>query len=488
MGIATDTRWLDAHDQIALVRAGQVSPAELVSAAAERIGALPALNAVIRSYVDEALAEASAPERADTPLAGLPFFVKDLWADTAGQVTTDGNAALRDLPSQADAVDSTLIARLRAAGASFAGRTNTPEFGLMPTTEPDAFGATRNPWDPSRTPGGSSGGAAAAVAAGLVPVAHASDGGGSIRIPAACCGLVGLKPSQGRITAGPAGDEAGLGVQLVVSRTVRDTAWFLDLVRGPGVGDTIAAAPPARPYVDEVGAPAGSLRIGFSTDTPRTDVNPEVVAAVQQTAELLASLGHRVSEAAPPMLADDTYLRPFAALWSSNTGLNLRRVGAELGREATEADVEPLTWALGKRAAKYSAADLGESLAAVVACRRALRAWWAVDGWDLLLTPTLSDVPPKLGVMATNAADPIEPFRYSGRFAAFTSAFNISHQPAISLPMHWTPPLDGARHGLPVGVQLVADYGREDVLIRVASQLEAAAPWAQRTPDLAALA
>ncbi len=485
MGIADDTRWLDAHDQVALVRSGQVTPAELLEAAIERIDATPSLNAVVRRYDDQA--RHAVAEAGDRPLAGLPFLVKDLWADTAGQSTTDGNRALRDLPSPPDTEDSVLIARWRAAGVSYLGRTNTPEFGLLPTTEPDAFGPTRNPWDPTRTPGGSSGGAAAAVAAGLVPVAHASDGGGSIRIPAACCGLVGLKTTQGRITAAPSGDEAGLGVQFVVSRSVRDTAWFLDLAAGSEPGDTLACPPPARPYVDEVGADPGSLRIGFAATTPRGEVHPEVVAAVHRAAELLASLGHRVEEAQPAMLASDEYLRPFSAMWSSNTGLNLRRLSAELGREATADDVEPLTWELGRRAGRFSATDLAEALAAAAACRRRLRSWWSTDGWDLLLTPTLADLPPKLGVMATNADDPIAPFRWSGGFAAFTSAFNISHQPAISLPVHWTPPMDGAPRGLPVGVQLVADWARDDVLIRVAAQLEAAAPWAARTPDLSLL-
>lgn len=485
MGIADDTRWLDAHDQVALVRSGQVTSAELLDAAVERIDASPGLNAVVRRYDDQA--RAAVAGAVDRPLAGLPFLVKDLWADTAGQATTDGNRALRDLPSPPDTADSVLIARWRDAGVSYLGRTNTPEFGLLPTTEPDAFGPTRNPWDPSRTPGGSSGGAAAAVAAGLVPVAHASDGGGSIRIPAACCGLVGLKTTQGRITAGPSGDEGALGVQFVVSRSVRDTAWFLDLAAGSSPGDTLRCPPPARPYVDEVGADPGSLRIGFSATTPRGAVHPDVAAAVHQTASLLASLGHRVEEAQPAMLASDEYLAPFSAMWSSNTGMNLRRLAAELGREVTADDVEPLTWALGRRAARFTATDLAEALAAAVACRRRLRSWWSEDGWDLLLTPTVADVPPKLGVMATNEDDPIGPFRWSGGFAAFTSAFNISHQPAISLPMHWTSPLDGAPHGLPVGVQLVADWAREDVLLRVAAQLESAASWAHRTPDLSAL-
>lgn len=480
MGIADDTRWLDAHDQVALVRAGQLSPAELVEAAVERIET-DDHNAVIRATFDDARAAASASGVASTPLAGLPFLMKDLWAPTKGQVCTDGNAALKALPAAPYEGDSVLVARWREAGVSFVGRTNTPEFGLLPTTEPDAFGPTLNPWDRTRSPGGSSGGAAAAVAAGLVPVAHASDGGGSIRIPASCCGLVGLKPSQGRISAGPGeGDEAGLGVQLVVSRSVRDTAWFLDLAAGPGVGDTVMAPPPTGPYILEIGADPGQLRIGFLTHSPRGDVHPDCKAAVEHTAQLLASLGHHVEQTNPAILDSDEFLRPFSAMWSSNTGLNIRRLAAQLGREVTADDVEPLTWALAGRAGRFSGTDLAASLAAAVACRRRLRSWWAVDGWDLLVTPTVADLPPELGVMATDRDDPIKPFRYSGGFAAFTSAFNISHQPAISLPMHWSAPTATAPNGLPVGVQLVADYGREDMLLRVASQLEAAAPWADR--------
>ena len=368
MGIAHDTRWLDAYDQVALVRSGQLSPSELVDAAIERIEA-DGHNAVIRATFADARHTAAAATIAAAPMAGLPFLMKDLWAATEGQVATDGNAALKALPAPAYATDSVLVGRWRAAGVSFAGRTNTPEFGLLPTTEPDAFGPTLNPWDRTRSPGGSSGGAAAAVAAGLVPVAHASDGGGSIRIPASCCGLVGLKPSQGRISAGPGeGDEAGLGVQLVVSRSVRDTAWFLDLAAGPGVGDTIVAAPPTRPYVDEVGADPGSLRIGFLAHSPRGELHPDGRAAVEHTAALLASLGHRVEAANPPILDSDEYLRPFSAMWSSNTGLNLRRLSEQLGRPATADDVEPLTWALGQRAGRFSGTDLAASLAAAVRC------------------------------------------------------------------------------------------------------------------------
>ena len=246
MGIAEETRWLDATDQAALVARGEVSPLELLDAAIERIEAgNPALNAVVIEWFDRARAAAS--DLPDGPFRGVPFLLKDLWAHFEGELLSNGCQAVKDA-AQRSTADTTLVSRFKAAGLNIAGRTNSPEFGSLPTTEPTAWGPTRNPWNTEHSPGGSSGGAAAAVAAGFVPIAHASDGGGSIRIPASCCGLVGLKPSQGRITLGPFRDESNLGVELCVSRTVRDTAALLDAVRGPGVGDTVIAPAPARPY------------------------------------------------------------------------------------------------------------------------------------------------------------------------------------------------------------------------------------------------
>src|SRR6187431_2931282 len=257
---ADDTRWMDATEQAALVRSGQVSPTELLEAAIERIESIdPHLNAVVIRWFDEARATAAGP-LPDGPFRGVPFLLKDLWAAYAGQPLTNGNRALKDALAPSPA-DTTLVGRFRNAGLVTAGRTNSPEFGSLPTTEPEAWGPTRNPWNTDHSPGGSSGGAAAAVSSGMVPIAHASDGGGSIRIPASCCGLVGLKPSQGRITSGPARDESGLGVEHCVSRTVRDTAALLDATHGPGVGDTVIAPAPSRPYLAEVGAEPGRLRI-----------------------------------------------------------------------------------------------------------------------------------------------------------------------------------------------------------------------------------
>ncbi|MFT3853784.1 MAG: amidase [Ilumatobacteraceae bacterium] len=348
----------------------------------------------------------------------------------------------------------------------------------MPTTEPEAWGATHNPWDLSRTPGGSSGGSAAAVAAGLVPIAHASDGGGSIRIPAACCGLVGLKPTQGRITLGPARDESNLSVELCVSRSLRDTARLLDFVHGPGVGDTVIAPPPSRPYVDELGADPGRLRIGLLDHHPYgTDVHPACAAGARAVATVLESLGHHVEPGFPAVLSDTSFSGRFGAMWSTNMAVSSSRIAATLGRDLQPGDLELVNQAQVDWARDVSGVDYALALAANVAFRRAVQQWWA-DGWDLLLSPTVGEPPPPLGTFANDPADPMAPMVRAGQFVPFTPAFNASGQPAISLPLHWTP------DGLPVGIQLVAAYGHEDVLLQVAGQLEEAMPWSDRHPPI----
>ncbi|MFZ9482282.1 MAG: amidase [Ilumatobacteraceae bacterium] len=475
--LADDTRWLDATDQAALVQSGQVTAPELLEAAIDRIERIdPALNAVIIRWFDHAR-EIAASDLPDGSFRGVPFLLKDLWSHFAGQPLTNGNAALKGaMPISTS--DTTLVSRCKQAGFVIAGRTNSPELGALPTTEPLAWGRTRNPWNLEHSPGGSSGGAAAAVAAGLVPIAHASDGGGSIRIPAACCGLVGLKPSQGRITLGPYRDESNLGVELCVSRSVRDTARYLDAVRGPGVGDTVMAPAPARPYLDEVGAPVERLRIGLLDHHPHgLPVDPECVTAVRDTAALLESLGHHVEHAFPESLANAEFGRRFGALWSTNMGVSLERIAAQLGRPLGDDDVELHNRAQATFAKNVSGVDYAMSLAANVEFRRATQQWWA-DGWDLLLTPTLCRPPARLGEFDNDPSQPMAPMITSSQYVGFTPAFNSSGQPAISLPMHWTP------DGLPVGIQLVAGYAREDVLIRVAAQLEAAKPWAHLRPSV----
>ena len=346
-----------------------------------------------------------------------------------------------------------------------------------------AFGPTHNPWDLERSPGGSSGGSAAAVAAGLVPAAHASDGGGSIRIPASCCGLVGLKVSQGRTTLGPLRDESGLGVEHVVTRSVRDAAALLDATCGPGVGDTVIAPAPApalpgrggrRPRAAPRRAPvdqrAGAARIRPASGPPsgRPRCSRRSVTTSRRPTPTVSRT--RTSSPGSPRCGRPTPAAAFGWPGSGWTG--------ELGAE----DVEPLTWALAERAAAITADDYIESLAAVSRYRRRVQQWWhptsSAAAWDLLLTPTLAGPPPRLGEMAQNPDHPFAPFARAASWRAFTPAFNTTGQPAISLPLH----VD--EDGLPVGVQLVAAYGREDVLVRVAAQLEAAAPWADRHPHL----
>ena len=355
----------------------------------------------------------------------MPFLIKDLFATYAGQRISNGNVAFKEAHVIADA-DTTLVSRYRAAGLVIAGRTNSPELGSVPTTEPVAWGATHNPWDTSRTPGGSSGGAAAAVASGMVPFAHASDGAGSIRIPASCCGLVGLKPSQGRITLGPVRDESELSVEHCVSRTVRDTAALLDATRGPGIGDTVIAPPPARPYVEELGADPGRLRIGILDHHPQGGrVDAEVTHAAQAVGKLLESLGHHVETAWPTALEDTTFGSKFGALWSANMGLSQRRFEDQLGRPLEDRELEPMNRVQADRAKHFTAVDYRLALSAVAQYRRAMQSWWH-EGWDLLLTPTLGELPLKLGTIVNDPDDPMSPIRRSWRFRALHSP--VQHQ------------------------------------------------------------
>ncbi len=474
--LADDTQWMDATAQAELVAAGEVTPGELVDAAIERIERLdPAINAVVLRWFDHARQIArSAPPTG--PFGGVPFLLKDLWAHYAGQPLTNGNVALRQAMPISSA-DTTLVSRFRHAGLITLGRTNSPELGSVPVTEPLAYGPTRNPWDPSRVPGGSSGGAAAAVAAGMVPIAHASDGGGSIRIPASCCGLVGLKPSQGRITLGPQRTESGFSVELCVSRSVRDTARLLDAVHGPGVGDTVIAAAPAGRYADDVGAEPGRLRIGVLDHHPRGELlHDDCVVAVRHAAALLETLGHDVEPGFPSTLADATFTARFMAIWGAMMATGLDGYAAMLGRRLEQREVEPINWYQATFAERVSSVDFARGQAAVAEFRRATHQWWA-DGWDLLLTPTLGEPPLRVGELMPAGADPRVGLKRSGEFVPFTPAFNMTGQPAINVPLSWN------AEGLPIGVQLVAAYGREDLLIRVASQLEAAHPWAQRRPS-----
>jgi amidase len=468
-----DVLWLDATAQAELVAKGEVSARELAEAAITRIEKLDgAINAVIHRRFERALQEID-DGLPTGPFRGVPFLIKDLFANSSGDPAHQGNQALRQAGWTAQR-DSWLVARLRAAGLAFLGRTNTPEFGLVPVTEPHAYGPCRNPWNLSHSPGGSSGGSAAAVAAGMVAIAHASDGGGSIRIPASMCGLVGLKPSRGRTTLGPEGDESGLSVQHVVARSVRDTAALLDVLRGPGPGDLVVAPPPGRPYGSEVKVRPARLRVGFLDSSPAGAMDSECGAAVQVTAGILEQLGHAVAADHPRIDPDAS--RQFGTRWVVNARMRLNWLGGLLGREVTPDDVEPLTWAMASVGTTLSGVDYAAALTAGSELARRFGRWW--EDHDLLVTPTLGQLPPRIGELEPPADDPFATQERTGQLVPFTTHFNVTGQPAISLPLHFS------AAGLPVGVQIVAAYGREDLLIQVAAQLEEAVPWADRKPSL----
>jgi amidase len=477
-----DLARLDATAQAELIRSGEATPVELVEAAIGRIEATNGeINAVIHPLFEEGL-EAARGELPDGPFRGVPFLLKDLGAAFAGQPMHLGMSYLKERDFRAP-MDTYLAQRFRAAGLVTIGKTNCPELGILPTSEPRAYGPTRNPWDTGRTAGGSSGGSAAAVAAGMVPFAHANDGGGSIRIPAANCGLVGLKPSRQRTSEGPlAGDfMSGLTAELCVSRSVRDTAALLEAVHGPAPGDPYVAPPPLRPYTEEVGADPGKLRIAFWTETIiEQDADPEVVAAARAGAQALEGLGHAVEEADLSALRSIPIVEPFLVRWAAGQAQALDQLGMVGGAPIGPDDVEPLTWALAEIGRSRSA---GEYLTAVGQHQAMSRTFAAIheSGFDLLLTPTLGEPPPPLGTFDDSGPDPMVAFERAFLDGCFTAAFNATGQPAISLPLHWS------EAGLPIGVQLVAPLGREDVLLRVASQLEQAVPWADRfAPTFAA--
>jgi amidase len=475
--------FLDACDLAALVRTGAASPAELVDDAIGRIEKLnPELNAVIRPRFDEARREA-AGELPDGPFRGVPMVLKDLLCYSAGEEIHEGMRILKEARFVAGE-DQELTRRFRAAGFVVVGRTNTPELGILPTTEPDAYGPTRNPWDTARSTGGSSGGSAAAVASGMVPLGHANDGGGSIRIPASECGLVGLKPSRARVPLGPEWGDVfgGLVCELVVTRSVRDTAVVLDAVAGPAPGDPYAAPTPLRPFAEEVGADAGHLRIGVQTAPFGGNVttHPDCVAAVDSVARLLESAGHHVEPTHLAVLDAPEFVADFVMVWATGTAYDVDHYWpGKLGRPIGPEDVEPLTWALADVARASSASDFLAARQRLQAVARGVANWFET-GFDLLLTPTIAEPPPLLGQFDSPPDNPLHGLFRAAEVVPFTPAFNVTGQPAISLPVHWSP------DGLPIGVQLVAGYGREDVLLRVAAQLEEAAPWAGRRPPVSA--
>lgn len=481
----TDSTWLDATAQAELVRTGQASPAELVDEAIDRIERVnPSLNAVVRDRFEQARKDA-AGELPDGPFRGVPMLLKDLGCHVAGEQTNYGTTFLRDAEISWPS-DSHLAASFRRAGLVFLGRTNVPEFGTTVTTEPLATGACRNPYDTNHSTGGSSGGSAAAVAAGLVPVAHANDGGGSIRIPASECGLVGLKPTRARVSQGPDIGEswAGATIDGVVSRTVRDSAALLDAIGAPMPGDPYWAPPLPRPLREEVGAAPGRLRVGLldrpPAGSPYLD-DPECRAAVAGAGKLLESLGCEVVEASPEPMFEAQFSDMFIATIVADTALTMQYLEElVLSRPVGDEELEPRNAFYRSLGRELLAKDYLGARMWLGSWTRRMSTWWAPtdlggEGFDLLVTPTVAAPPPEIGWMTGEH----EGARIAS-FMPYTAQFNVTGQPAVSLPLHWTPA------GLPVGVQLVGGFGREDLLVRVASALEQAAPWADRRPAVSA--
>lgn len=488
----------DAIGLAELVSKGYISPAELLEAAIERIEHRnPALNAVIHPMYQRARSEVNSGLPSG-PLRGVPFLVKDLLSSVAGEPLHAGS---RFLDGFTPDLSSTLVERYRRAGLVVLGKTNTPEFGITPYTEPELFGPTRNPWDLARTSGGSSGGSAAAVASGMVPVAHGGDGGGSIRIPASCCGLFGLKPTRGRTPSGPAHADRwhGCVVEHVLTRSVRDSAFLLDLTAGPDVGAPYRVPPPELPFRSEIGRDPGSLRIAF-TDVPLmgTSVHPDCTAAMMDAVQLLEDLGHHVENAAPEVdgaaLAEDFLTMLCAEVWS-----DMIEMGKIVGRSPAPKYFEPGTWLLGLIGRTLSAEELTRSLRAMHDQGRIVGSFF--ETYDLLLTPTLARPPVETGALQPTRAEELV-VRAVGQlrggrilrlldvletaasrvfdFIPYTPLFNITGQPAMSVPLFWN------ADGLPVGVQFAGRFADEAMLFRLVAQLEEARPWFDRRPDCVA--
>jgi amidase len=458
-----------------LVRSGELSARELVDACLRRIDELqPKINAFTHVAYESALAEAEGITAGDSrPFAGVPIAIKDN-RPVAGMPITMGSNLFLDVVPRHDAF---LVRRLREAGFVIVGKTQMPEMGILPTTEPRRFGPARNPWALDRTPGGSSGGSAAAVAAGMVPLAHGNDGGGSIRIPAACCGLVGLKAARGRVSVGPDAGQTFLVSDGVLTRTVDESAQLLDVLAGYELGDAAWAPPPPAPFAELARAEPGRLRVALAL-TPALSgaaLDPLCEQAARDCAELLESLGHDVEEISPPWGQEDLlpdFTRAFGPLISLTTWLG----GRLAGREPTAEDVEPLTWAIWEDSHRHDTLSLLTAQSRLESVARSIVV--ALDPYDIVVTPALAQRPLKIGEVHGQGPEPWDHYRRSGHFTPYTAICNVSGQPAISLPLYQ------GEDGLPLAAQLIGRPAREDVVLAVAAQLEAALPRAETVPDL----
>ena len=483
MSLRDEYRSHDAMGLAELVRNGDASPSELLDVAIGLVDELdPSLGAVVYRWDDDArkLAASGAP---DGPFRGVPFLLKDLYADMAGKPMSNGCRLFKDHVSDAD---SYLVEAYHKAGLVIFGRSASPEFGLTTTTESILHGKTRNPWNLEHTAGGSSGGAAAVVAAGIVPAAHASDGGGSIRIPASCCGLFGLKPTRARVSAGPKAGEgwSGLSCNHVVSRSVRDSAALLDATAGERPGDPYFAPPIDRPYLEELDANTGRLRIHYTTKAFNgAPVDPACVEAVERTVALCKELGHELAEATPDF---DREALTFATrvIVGSNLVASVKEGVEALGRDfdAESFDpidlVEPLAWQNARGVLSLDPSAYATAVRIVHAVGRSVASFF--EGCDLLLSPTMASPPLPIGELALTHPEPRKYLENLLQSIGFTQLFNVSGSPAMSVPLHWS------EQGLPIGLQFAAPFGDEATLFRLAAQLEEAAPWADRRPGVSA--
>jgi len=474
MGKMDEFATFDATTMAELVQNREVSPIDLVEAAIARMELFnPTLNAVITPMFDHArtIAQQKLPYG---PFTALPFLLKDLGAPLSGVRMALGTAFMsKFIPDH----DSELVTRLKKSGLIILGKTNTPELGLLPTTEPRLFGPSRNPWDTGRTTGGSSGGSAAAVAAGFVPFAHANDGGGSIRIPASCCGVFGLKPTRARIPQGPDfGDQfSGLIIDHAITRSVRDSAALLDATAGPDIGDPYWAPTPARPFLQEVGADPGKLRIAFSTKSPTgTPVHADCITAARDAASLCASLGHEVEEAIPAVNGD-LVTNCFQVMWSAGCAWAIEGMSLATRRKPTSDEFEPFTWAFYEMGKKQTASTYLLALSMLQRISRDIARFFLK--YDVLLTPTLAEPPVPPGTFDFQG-NPVQTFMRAVAFTPFTAICNVTGQPAMSVPLYWN------TEGLPLGTHFVGRFGDEATLFRLAAQLEMARPWIGRRPTI----
>jgi amidase len=470
--------YLDATAQAELIRRKEIKPIELVEAVIEQVEKLNAdLNIVITKLYDEAKS-AAVENNLDGPFAGVPFLMKDIVASLAGAPMSMGTELLKGyIPDH----DSELTKRFKKAGLIIIGKTNIPELGLLPTTEPRLFGPTRNPWNINKTTGGSSGASAAAVASRIVAMAHGSDGGGSIRIPASCCGVFGLKPTRARNPLGPDfGDiMSGLVCEHAICHSVRDSATLLDATSGPDIGDPYYAPAPARSFIEEVGVDPGRLLIAFSTEpfTGRV-IHEDCLAASNDAASLCRDLGHEIIEVNfTPAGDQDDILHAFNVLYYSECASSIDTI-AKVGGITPKADYfEPLTWAIYETGREFSASDYLMALRTLQSVSRDMCRFFM--DYDVLLTPVLAEPPLDLGTFDAPESNPMQAWERVVEFAPFTATFNATGQPAMSVPLYWN------KDNLPVGTHFVGRFGDEATLFRLAAQLEKARPWTIRRPPIA---